>query len=55
MCRTKIITQKIIWQGLLIVFLVVTSSVPSAFAIDVELTLEQAKQIMATALSLIHI
>ena len=49
MFRTEIVTQKIIWQGLLIVFLVVTSSVPSAFAIDVELTLEQAKKIMASA------
>ena len=49
MFRTEIITQKIIWQGLLIVFLVVTSGVPSAFAIDVELTLEQAKKIMASA------
>ena len=49
MCWTKIITQKIIWQGLLVVFLVVGLGVPSAFSIDVELTLEQAKQIMASA------
>ena len=49
MCWTKIITQKIIWQGLLVAFLVVGLGVPSAFSIDVELTLEQAKQIMASA------
>ena len=49
MCRTKIVTQKIIWQGLLMIFLVVGLCVPSVFAIDVELTLEQAKQIIASA------
>ena len=49
MCRTEIITRKIIWQGILVVFLVVGLCVSSASAIDVELTSEQAKQIMATA------
>ena len=49
MCRTEIITRKIIWQGILVVFWVVGLCVSSASAIDVELTSEQAKQIMAMA------
>ena len=49
MCRTEILTRKIIWQGILVVFWVVGLCVSSASAIDVELTSEQAKQIMATA------
>ena len=54
MCRIEMITQKVICQGLLVVFLVAGLYVQSAFAIDVELTLEQAKQIMATARGLME-